>query len=58
MSDKNNAIKPLGLELARELSTEELVSVGGGVAAAASTGSAGGKVTNGGDWEVSVGIDW
>jgi len=56
MSDKNVSIKPLGLEMARELSTEELQNVGG--ALAASTGSAGGKVTSGGDWEVSVGIDW
>ena len=59
MSDKNVSIKPLGLEMARELSTEELMNVGGGAleAAPASTGSAGGKVTSGGDWEVNVGID-
>ena len=56
MSDKNVSIKPLGLEMARELSTEELQNVGGALLAV--TYNVGGKVTSGGDWEVSGSIDW
>ncbi|WP_243735446.1 hypothetical protein [Xanthomonas oryzae] len=56
MSDENASIKPVGLEMARELSAEELMIVGGGMGAM--THSATGKVTSGGDWEASATIDW
>ncbi|OWB27236.1 hypothetical protein XocBAI21_16260 [Xanthomonas oryzae pv. oryzicola] len=56
MSDENASIKPVGLEMARELSAEELMSVGGGRGVV--THSATGKVTSGGDWEASATIDW
>lgn len=54
MSKVNTAVRPLGQELARELTMEELNAVGGGAATRSTTG----KISNGGDWEVSVTIDW
>ncbi|WP_230599134.1 hypothetical protein [Xanthomonas albilineans] len=56
MFDENASIKPVGLEMARELSAEELMSVGAG--GGETTHSATGKVTSGGDWEASVTVDW
>lgn len=49
-------VKPMAEELARDLSQVEIDQIGGGMADASK--SCTGKVTNGGDWEVSCTIDW
>jgi hypothetical protein len=49
-------VKPLGEELARELSNAEIDQVSGGMQGHWTTGT--GTVTSGGDWSVSVTYDF
>ncbi|SEM58250.1 hypothetical protein SAMN05428989_4110 [Pseudoxanthomonas sp. GM95] len=57
--NNNDTVSPLGFELARELTLDEMNSVGGGVAA--SKGTAGGSIsvsTGRPDGEVHIDADW